>query len=204
VIILISTWLTASQEGLTGYHFLFDGLYQGELREGAPHGSGTINYDFIPDGKYNYSGSWKDGKRQGLGITWFRNDDIHQGYYENDKPHGNGQKKYSDGLVYEGNFENGLRNGTGSLHYTDGTKRQGEWVHDQLEGFVAYYPNGSDTYNKEFWKNGFKVSDEILDTFTPSSIITENSFDKTSFIGPDDLRKIWTSKTKFSSQALKK
>ena len=28
------------------------------------------------------------------GITWFRNDDIHQGYYENDKPHGNGQKKY--------------------------------------------------------------------------------------------------------------
>ena len=90
------------------------------LREGAPHGSGTINYDFIPDGKYNYSGSWKEGKRQGLGniinywkniyvksniylvssfhfilgITWFRNDDIHQGYYENDKPHGNGQKKY--------------------------------------------------------------------------------------------------------------
>ena len=141
-----------------------------------------------------------------LGITWFRNDDIHQGYYENDKPHGNGQKKYviltrqktrlyiflnmtmqhlivnvfrySDGLVYEGNFENGLRNGTGSLHYTDGTKRQGEWVNDQLEGVVAYYPNGTDTYNIEFWKNGFKVSDEILDTFTPSSIITENTFDK--------------------------
>lgn len=87
--------------------------------------------------------------------------------------------RYSDGLVYEGNFENGLRNGTGSLHYTDGTKRQGEWVNDQLEGAVAYYPNGTDTYNIEFWKNGFKVSDEItLDTFTPSSIITENSFDK--------------------------
>ena len=37
------------------------------LREGAPHGSGTINYDFIPDGQYNYSGSWKEGKRHGLG-----------------------------------------------------------------------------------------------------------------------------------------
>ena len=140
-----------------------------------------------------------------LGITWFRNDDIHQGYYENDKPHGNGQKKYviirrqkldyilfnmtmqyliknvfrySDGLVYEGNFESGIRNGTGTLHYTNGTKRQGEWVNDQLEGVVAYYPNGTDNYSKEFWKNGFKVSDETLDTFTPPSIITENSFDK--------------------------
>ena len=140
-----------------------------------------------------------------LGITWFRNDDIHQGYYENDKPHGNGQKKYviirrqkldyilfnmtmqyliknvfrySDGLVYEGNFESGIRKGTGTLHYTNGTKRQGEWVNDQLEGVVAYYPNGTDNYSKEFWKNGFKVSDETLDTFTPPSIITENSFDK--------------------------
>ena len=140
-----------------------------------------------------------------LGITWFRNDDIHQGYYENDKPHGNGQKKYviirrqkldyilfnmtmqyliknvfrySDGLVYEGNFESGIRNGTGTLHYTNGTKRQGEWVNDQLEGVVAYYPNGTDNYSKEFWKNGFKVSDETLDTFPPPSIITENSFDK--------------------------
>ena len=87
--------------------------------------------------------------------------------------------RYSDGLVYEGNFVNGIRNGTGTLHYTDGTKRQGEFVNDQLEGVVAFYPNGTETYNIEFWKNGFKVSDEItLDTFTPSSIITENSFDK--------------------------
>ena len=86
--------------------------------------------------------------------------------------------RYSDGLVYEGNFVNGIRNGTGTLHYTDGTKRQGEWENDQLEGVVAYYLNGTDNYSKEFWKNGFKVSDETLDTFTPPSIITENSFDK--------------------------
>merc|ERR1712037_1003179 len=90
------------------------------------------------------------------------------------------------------------------MGYTDGSKRQGEFVNDQLEGVVAYYLNSTDNYSTEFWKNGFKVSDETLDTFTPPSIITENSFDKTSFIGPDDLRKIWTSKTKFSSQALKK
>merc|ERR1712037_842476 len=63
------------------------------------------------------------------------------------------------------------------MGYTDGSKRQGEFVNDQLEGVVAYYLNGTDNYSKEFWKNGFKVSDETLDTFPPPSIITENSFD---------------------------
>merc|ERR1712037_876893 len=63
------------------------------------------------------------------------------------------------------------------MGYTDGSKRQGEFVNDQLEGVVAYYLNSTDNYSKEFWKNGFKVSDETLDTFTPPSIITENSFD---------------------------
>jgi len=99
-IFLLSIEFTSGQDqqgpSLNGLNFLHNGLYRGELRNGKPHGQGTIVYDFHNQGgKFNYTGYWKDGKRDGIGITWYRNEDIHQGFYENDEAHGKGQKKNS-------------------------------------------------------------------------------------------------------------
>jgi len=57
-----------------------------------------------------------------------------------------------------------------------------------------YHFNGTDLYKIEQWQNGFKTSDKSISE-SDVGVMT-----RTTFLGPDDLRKIWKSKTKSSNQ----
>jgi hypothetical protein len=97
--------------------------YEGEFRNGLPHGRGVYRYD---DGG-RYEGQLAAGKRQGSGVyTW------------------------ASGAVYQGRFENDYRSGMGTMRYSDGRVFEGEWKHNEPFKGRMRYPDGT-TYEGSFF-----------------------------------------------------
>jgi hypothetical protein len=73
------------------YKHVYEGqTYNGEWREGEPHGEGRMD-------------KWKDN-------TWY------EGEWYRGRAHGQGKTQLPDGHHYVGEFERGLRHGQGTLH----------------------------------------------------------------------------------------
>lgn len=51
-----------------------------------------------------YEGSWRDGKRNGVGTLSRRNGDRYKGDWEDDRRHGLGREAFGNGDKYEGNY----------------------------------------------------------------------------------------------------
>ena len=66
------------------------GSYEGERRDGQPHGQGTMAF---PDGG-RYVGEWRNGERHGKGTMTFPDGARYEGDWENGKPHGQGTLRY--------------------------------------------------------------------------------------------------------------
>jgi len=82
-----------------------DSTYHGEIlpKINKPHGTGIMTWK---NGD-QYIGSWKDGKRSGLGTMYWRADGTsHYGFWEDDKRHGEGRTTNTKGVVLQGNWEN--------------------------------------------------------------------------------------------------
>lgn len=87
-----------------------DAEYTGELKDGIPHGQGTMNY---PNGNV-YSGNWYKGKKQGQGTMTYPNGNKYTGSWKKDIRIGQGTIYYSNGTKFEGEFkgDNPSYNGT--------------------------------------------------------------------------------------------
>lgn len=106
--------------------------YEGELRDGVPHGKGRmyffkgsvfrekINFDkdeivssyILQD---CYDGSWVNGKKEGLGnYSWF-NGQYYNGNWKNDCLQGVGELGLSNRDTFLGNFKEGQIEGEGAL-----------------------------------------------------------------------------------------
>tara|TARA_Y100001970_G_scaffold289298_1_gene419216 strand:- start:967 stop:1638 length:672 start_codon:yes stop_codon:yes gene_type:complete len=78
--------------------------YEGEVKNGKPHGKGTMQYN--NEFETLYEGEWVDGDRtkgteiKGQGV-------YYQGEYLNDKPHGQG-RIYENGTCWEGEYVEGI------------------------------------------------------------------------------------------------
>ena len=62
------------------------------------HGVGTLKYS----GGDEYSGEWKNDKKDGVGTLKYSGGDIYVGRFNNNVKHGLGQYTYSDGRVVKG------------------------------------------------------------------------------------------------------
>ena len=72
-----------------------------------------------------YSGSWRDGKKDGKGTYIFKETGMkYVGAFKNGQMV-NGKWCYSNGTYFEGNFDNNQPKGKGSWHYVDGNVVQG-------------------------------------------------------------------------------
>lgn len=71
------------------------GTYTGQLKNGVPHGYGTITYRSASDssgfsqiasmsGVQKYSGNWKEGKKHGKGTMTYSDGRVSSGLWEND------------------------------------------------------------------------------------------------------------------------
>jgi hypothetical protein len=67
---------------------------------------------------------------------------IYEGEYKNDKRDGNGIYYYKTGEVYDGKWKNGLREGRGTFTWGDGSKWEGNFHHNEMDGNGMFYDNG--------------------------------------------------------------
>ena len=93
-----------------------DGQYVGEVKDGLPHGMGTLTYNPGHERKL-YEGTWLNGEFHGKGVLKFSNEDQFQGQWENGQLHGQGLQFFADGNKYEGSFIKGKRQGAGTIRW---------------------------------------------------------------------------------------
>lgn len=157
-----------------------EGQYVGDVKDGVPHGRGTLTYHpgmelkkyegqwekgkFHGRGvlKYSnerrYEGQWENGLRHGKGIEFYANGAKYEGDFFHDKKQGKGKMRYADGDTYDGGWENNKFHGQGTHKQTDGTTFSGEWFNDQLHGQgYRSFPSGTyarGTFNYDQLWNG--------------------------------------------------
>ena len=125
-----------------------DRYWDGELKNGIPHGTGTY---YVPNGA-TYVGTYKNGKRHGKGtFNWSVDGDNdsqgsrkeYTGKYKNNRFNGIGKMTWCDGRTYEGGFKDGQENGKGTITYPDGKIVEGEFRNGVMNG------RGAKTWNEE-------------------------------------------------------
>jgi hypothetical protein len=102
-------------------------LYEGELKDGLPHGKGIMDY---PDGGQDI-GEFKRLLLDGLGIKW--------------------NPKEDGGSIMVGEFERGKPHGIVMTILQDGSKYIGRGMHGELlleEDAVRVYPDGTMSFGK--------------------------------------------------------
>ena len=101
--------------------------YQGDLRNGLPHGNGVMT---------------------------FLGDNYYVGKFSDGEPHGQGEMFFRDGSTYKGNFVGGDFQGEGTRTSPDGSQYIGLWFNDQPHGVGTFnsVANGN-TYSGR-WQNG--------------------------------------------------
>ena len=97
--------------------------YVGDLRNGNPHGKGTLTYE---NGGV-YEGEWKEGKREGKGIMTFEDGGKYEGEWKEDKREGKGIFTWNNGDKYDGEWRDDKKHGDGILFYSNGNKLVGEF-----------------------------------------------------------------------------
>ena len=81
---------------------IFISSYEGEWKDGKPHGQGTESQS-----SYVYEGGWKDGIKNGHGTFSYTEGDSYVGELKNSLFHGQGTFTFTDGSKYVGEFKEG-------------------------------------------------------------------------------------------------
>ncbi|GMI23503.1 hypothetical protein TeGR_g11533 [Tetraparma gracilis] len=82
---------------------------------------------------YKYSGSWRDGVKDGRGRFTLGDHSVYEGDFLAGEITGTGVRTYADGRRYEGGFLNGERAGHG-VAAEGGARYEGTWASNRREG----------------------------------------------------------------------
>jgi hypothetical protein len=109
--------------------WLDEGNYTGDLKDGKPHGQGTITY---ANGN-KYAGEWRNGLRNGQGTCIWPGGTKYVGEFRDGHENGQGTRTWPSGRKYVGEFQDGYPHGWGTetspyLTYV------GEWRDGQEHG----------------------------------------------------------------------
>ena len=95
---------SAPSVSIATYTYPNGDVYEGDWRDGKPHGRGKMTY---PNGDV-YEGDWLHGKANGIGKYTYRDGRVYEGGFCDGNSHGKGKHTYPDGGVYEGDWLNGV------------------------------------------------------------------------------------------------
>jgi hypothetical protein len=126
-------------------------VYNGEWRNGQPHGSGvwaTIEGDLF------CSQSWQNGTKHGKTVDVFCDGCVYRGNYEYGKRHGDGILTWPYGANYVGQFMNDKRNGTGVYTYADGRCYTGTYKDDRPHGYGKMTTSDGTALYDGMWQLG--------------------------------------------------
>jgi hypothetical protein len=130
---------------------LAQGLYEGDVLDGVPHGRGTLT--FYPGMQYKkYEGEWRKNEAHGRGVLRYTNGDTFEGQWQEGLLHGHVVLTYANGARYEGGCVKGKKHGRGSFRDPDGNTYVGDYVEGKRHGQGKYKkPNGD--YYEGGWKD---------------------------------------------------
>ncbi|NBC29208.1 MAG: hypothetical protein GVY29_04360 [Spirochaetes bacterium] len=123
-----------------------EGVYEGEIVDGLPHGSGTMTWD---DGA-EYRGQWQEGRPHGSGVHTWPNGSRYVGEWRNGRRHGVGKMEWANGTYYEGAWKKDLPNGRGYMEWPDGSSYEGELVNGRPHGVGGYREPDGLSYEGSF------------------------------------------------------
>jgi hypothetical protein len=122
---LLSPWaFLVWTECLGTYEFEDGGKYEGEFKNGKPHGNGT--WTFASGDRYD--GGYKEGLHHGRGTLTSANGFKYVGDWKNGKQHGEGKTSFPNGDTFIGERKDGKAQGFGIYVYADGRdSKEGVW-----------------------------------------------------------------------------
>ena len=126
-------------------------VYNGEWRNGQPHGSGvwaTIEGDLF------CSESWQNGAKHGKTVDVLCDGCVYRGNYEVGKRHGDGILTWPYGANYVGQFMHDKRNGTGVYTYADGRCYTGTYKDDRPHGYGKMTSSDGAVLYDGMWQHG--------------------------------------------------
>ena len=172
---------TQSKKKVIKKYIFEDGEYEGEIRDGLPHGKGIFKYKngdeykgefknglFDGNGEHTtksgekYFGEFKNGKREGNGTCKFRNGESYEGCWKDDKRDGKGKYSFSNGDNYNGEFKEDMFNGQGTMFYSNGNKTIGMWKNNKRNGIEFLFNNKGEIFF-HFNENNILIQEKKLD-----------------------------------------
>jgi hypothetical protein len=94
-------------------------IYQGEWKNGMPHGQGV----YVDTQGSVYKGQWANDLYDGQGIeTWDEGNIKYEGQFKAGKKTGKGRFEF-DGNYYDGEFLDGQFSGIGTYYFADDGKK---------------------------------------------------------------------------------
>jgi hypothetical protein len=129
--------------------------YEGEIRNGKPHGRGI----FVYANDDRYEGQVSNGQPSGRGIFLFANNTRYEGTIINGEPNGTGTFTFENGNRYQGRVLNGQPHGKGTFTFANGQRYTGGFYLGQVKGKgILIHKNGlrceGAFYNSKFTGKG--------------------------------------------------
>ncbi len=136
------------------------GRYKGALKDGVPHGFGTVEVE----GQGIYKGYFQDGNPTGWGtLTLFSLGESYEGFFEDGRLQ-EGTVYYPDGTIYKGKLQDLKPHGLGATWKLGRKVSQGDFENGQMKKGSFWYPNGD--FYEGFLENRLPVGSGIFITKT--------------------------------------
>lgn len=158
-----SHWIDGAQDGEGFFINVADGeKYSGQFKNGFKHGYGT---HLFPDGSgiEIYEGHFRLNRKHGYGKQRWADDSTES---KVESPDGaspsptssDGELRYKKSLCglpegYEGDYHNGVRHGIGREVFDDGYIYEGQWSHDEQNGWGIEYTKSGKISACGRWKD---------------------------------------------------
>jgi hypothetical protein len=94
-----------------------------------------------------YIGIFKNGKRDGFGMLFFKSGGDYIGEFSNNNYHGLGTFTRSEYDYYMGYYQNGKQHGQGVQYYAKDNYRAGNWIHGKFQSTASSTSNVTSSSN---------------------------------------------------------
>ena len=126
-----------------------EGKYEGQVKDGKPHGQGIIHFAY--DNEYHgetYEGTFKEGVIHGSGTMIWTGPfagERYEGEHRDGEPNGQGTYYGASGNRYEGEFRDGLHHGQALIIRKPGMSIRGNGltINQSVGGYLGQIVQGS-------------------------------------------------------------